>query len=134
MCLTCSALSWRGLCARLKRVLSTNRDNSAVRSKHVFCVCADYLYRSSQDGESDSSSFISFFSFFLYFCSSFFFFYILFNFLFFNFLFITLSSIIYRLHIIQLILFFFLVQCSPINLNLSSNFVNICVVLFPIFY
>jgi len=61
MCLTCSALSWRGLCARLKRVLSTNRDNSAVRSKHVFCVCADSLYRSrSQDGESDSSYLISY--------------------------------------------------------------------------
>jgi len=61
MCLTCSALSWRGLCARLKRVLSTNRDNSAVRSKHVFCVCAESLYRSSQDGESDYSYLISFF-------------------------------------------------------------------------
>jgi len=70
MCLTCSALSWRGLCARLKRVLSTNRDNSAVRSKHVFCVCADSLYRSSQDGESDSSYLISFFFSFSFFSST----------------------------------------------------------------
>ena len=77
MCLTCSALSWRGLCARLKRVFRTNRDNSAVRSKHLFYVRADSLYRSSQDGESDSSFlFARLFLFFFYLSTIFFLFYI----------------------------------------------------------
>ena len=146
MCLTCSALSWRGLCARLKRVLSTNRDNSAVRSKHVFCVCADSLYRSSQDGESDSSflfpsyflliSFLfpSYFLllFILFFYSSLSFFYI--HFISYFSITFYFSSISFDFTFLLSILFLIFVQYSLIHLNLSSNFFYIRLGPFLIFY
>jgi len=135
MCLTCSALSWRGLCARLKRVLSTNRDNSAVRSKHVFCVCADSLYRSSQDGESDSSYLISFFSFLTFYSSTLHYL----SFIFISFFYSLITIFIFLLLVSTSFLYtqfssLFFYQYSHIHLILSSFFLNILLGPFQTFY
>jgi hypothetical protein len=124
MCLTCSALSWRGLCARLKRVLSTNRDNSAVRSKHLFCVCADSLYRSSQDGESDSSYLLFLLLFFFFFFLIFIFF-LLYSFLFLILLlpFLYLSSINFLVHFFCFLFIFHFSSIRPYSFKLRSNIV-----------
>jgi hypothetical protein len=66
--LTCSALNWRGLCARLKRVFRTNRDNSAIRLKPLLEISCHFHFKSFSYHNFFSSSSLYFF-FFYYLCS-----------------------------------------------------------------